>query len=52
MRSRTRPSGENGKSLDIELSGMYRAGVPLDQIQHLIGHTSIKTTEIYLGPAD
>jgi integrase len=27
---------------------MYRAGVPLEQIQHLLGHTSIKTTEIYI----
>ncbi len=28
---------------------MYCAGVPLEQIQHLLGHTSIKTTEIYLS---
>jgi site-specific recombinase XerD len=27
---------------------MYRAGVPLEQIQHLLGHSSIKTTEIYI----
>lgn len=27
---------------------MYRAGVPLEQIQHLLGHASIKTTEIYI----
>jgi site-specific recombinase XerD len=27
---------------------MYRAGVALEQIQHLLGHTSIKTTEIYI----
>jgi len=25
---------------------MYRADVPLEQIQHLLGHASIKTTEI------
>ena len=29
-------------------TGMYRAGVPLEQIQHLLGHTSIKTTELYI----
>ena len=27
---------------------MFRAGVPLEQIQHLLGHASIKTTEIYI----
>jgi site-specific recombinase XerD len=27
---------------------MYRAGVALEQIQHLLGHTSIKSTEIYI----
>jgi site-specific recombinase XerD len=27
---------------------MFRAGVPLEQIQHLLGHESIRTTEIYI----
>ena len=27
---------------------MFRAGVPLERIQHLLGHASIKTTEIYV----
>jgi hypothetical protein len=27
---------------------MYRAGIPLEQVQHLLGHTSIKTIEIYI----
>ena len=28
---------------------MYRAGVALEQIQHVLGHTSINTTEIYIN---
>jgi site-specific recombinase XerD len=27
---------------------MVRAGVPLEQIPHLLGHASIRTTEIYI----
>lgn len=27
---------------------MYRSGVPLERIQHLLGHDSITTTEIYI----
>ena len=27
---------------------MYRAGVPVERIQHLLGHESVTTTEIYL----
>jgi site-specific recombinase XerD len=27
---------------------MYRAGVPLERIQHLLGHDSVTTTEIYI----
>ncbi len=27
---------------------MFRAGVPLERIQHLLGHASIKTTEVYI----
>lgn len=27
---------------------MYRAGIPIERIQQLLGHTSVRTTEIYL----
>jgi integrase len=27
---------------------MYRAGIPLERIQHLLGHESVTTTEIYI----
>jgi site-specific recombinase XerD len=27
---------------------MYRAGVPLERIQHLLGHDRVTTTEIYI----
>lgn len=27
---------------------MYRAGVPLERVQHLLGHDSVTTTEIYI----
>ncbi|HYD78774.1 MAG TPA: tyrosine-type recombinase/integrase [Paucimonas sp.] len=27
---------------------MFRAGVPIERIQHLLGHESVTTTEIYL----
>ncbi len=27
---------------------LYRAGVPLERIQHLLGHDSVTTTEIYI----
>jgi len=27
---------------------MYRSGVPIEQIQHLLAHTSVTTTERYI----
>ena len=27
---------------------MMRAGVPIERIQHLLGHESVTTTEIYI----
>jgi site-specific recombinase XerD len=36
---------------DLKAKGatdMYRSGVPLERIQHLLGHESIRTTEIYI----
>ncbi|MBY0239662.1 MAG: tyrosine-type recombinase/integrase [Burkholderiaceae bacterium] len=36
---------------DIQGKGatdMYRAGVPLERIQHLLGHDSVTTTEVYI----
>jgi site-specific recombinase XerD len=37
--------------MDVRAKGatdMYLAGVPLETIQQLMGHESVKTTEIYI----
>jgi site-specific recombinase XerD len=42
---------KTGLTDDIKGKGatdMYRAGVPLERIQHLLGHDSMTTTEIYI----